>query len=434
MAFRRDPLGFLAGMARDFGDIAHFRLGRRHAYFISHPELIKDVLVTRSANFHKGPALKAAEPMFGQGLLTSEDPLHARQRKLVTPAFHPSRISNYVEAMVRYAQQTRDSWRDGELFDVHESMMHLTLMAVAKTLLDTELAEEVDQIGRDVALSTRMFERTMQPWGLLLNVMPLPINFRFLKARARIVETVERMIAARRAKPQDRGDFLSLLVSSVDESGGGGMSDLQIRAEAITIFLAGHETTANALTYTWLCLSAAPEVESKLHAEIDAVLGDRLPTVQDVPRLPYTRAVVAEAMRLYPPAWALGRTAQSVVRLGEYDVPKAALILMSQWVAHRDGRFWNEPLKFDPDRWLADDGDSPTANATRPRHAYFPFGGGPRSCIGEAFAWMELILMTATIAQRWRLRVEPGFKLELYPTITMRPRHGVPVRATARMR
>jgi cytochrome P450 len=254
----------------------------------------------------------------------------------------------------------------------------------------------------------------------LLEMLPLPSNFRFARARARLDETIYRIINVRRATGEDRGDLLSMLLLATDTEGDGtGMSDRQLRDEAMTIFLAGHETTANALTWTWYLLSQHTEVEARLHEEIDAVLQGRLPTAEDFPRLRYTEMVLAESMRLYPPAWAIGRRALADYRIGEYTIPARAIVLMSPYVMHRNPRYYPEPFRFDPERWTAE------AREARPKFAYFPFGGGPRVCIGEGFAWMEGVLLIATIAQQWRMRLAPDQKVAPQPMITLRAKNGI---------
>jgi cytochrome P450 len=267
----------------------------------------------------------------------------------------------------------------------------------------------------------------MMPFGKALERLPIPIMRRGRKARERLDAIVYGIIRERRTNLRDRGDLLSmLLLAQDDEDRGRGMTDLQVRDEAMTIFLAGHETTANALTWTWYLLSQAPEVEQRLHQEVDAVLGGRLPTVADVERLPYVTRVVTESMRLYPPAWLVGRRAVDEYRIGEYYVPPRSIIVMSQWIVHRDPRHYAEPERFNPDRW------TPEFKATLPRFAYFPFGGGPRQCIGESFAWMELVLVVATLAQRWRFDLVPGHPVVPYAAVTLRPKHGMQMIPRAR--
>lgn len=425
IAFRRNPLAYLEQLAT-FGDITSFPgLGGRSVYVISHPDLVKEVLVTRAEDFRKGRALRHANSLLGNGLLTSEGTEHRRQRRIMQPSLHPSRLAMYGDAIVRLAQRVGERWSDGTAIDVHDEMMHLTLAIVAGTLLGTEVQSDVRRIGQDVEMAIGMFDRSLLPWGNLLDKLPLPSNYRFRAARARLFGTIDQIIAERHARRHASADLLSVLLDARDEgeegqSGDGtGLSDELVRDQAITIFLAGHETTANALTFAWYCLSQHPQVAEQMRAELAAVLGDRPPTAEDLPKLAYTRAVLAETMRLYPPAWTLGREAKVELNLASYTIPAECLVLSSQWLMHRDARWWPDPLRFDPQRWLGERAPS------RPKYAYFPFGGGARACIGEAFAWMEAMLVLATLGRRWRLELEPGYRLKLHATITLRPRGGM---------
>ena len=422
---RRDTLRFLTNVARDYGDATQFKVGHWQYYFFTHPDAVRDVLVTHDEHFIKGPALRRAKDTLGEGLLTSEGDLHRRQRRLVQPALHPQRVATYADMMTRYAAQTADSWRPGQEFDLHAQMMHLTLRIVAKTLFDAELTEQVDSIGRAMDISVGMFARAMSPWGPLLNFLPLPSNFRFKRAWGRLMGTIDGFIQDRRAHGSDRDDLLSRLVRATDAEGdGAAMTDRQLRDEAITLFTAGHETTANALTFTFYLLSQHPQVEAELHAELTRVLGGRLPTVADVELLPYTRMVLSESMRLFPPAWALGRESTAACTIAGHPIPAGAVVLLSQWVTHRDPRWWPNPEIFDPLRF------APENRAPRPRWSYFPFGGGSRQCVGEAFAWTEALLVLATLAQRWRLTYLGASPPPLRPLITLRPKGPMPVSLT----
>ena len=436
-ALRGDSLGFVTRTFRAYGDVARFRIARRTYYLLSHPDHVRDVLVTHDAKFTKGPALRSAKVTLGEGLLTSEGDFHRRQRRLSQPAFHPSRVATYAGIMSQYAREESDGWRDGATVDVHEEMMRVTLRIVAKTLFDADVRAEVEEIGAAMNVSVRMFTRAMSPFGPILNRLPLPSNFRFRRAYERLLRTIDRFIGERRASGIDRGDLLSMLIRSHGDDDGerddGGMSDKQLRDECMTLFTAGHETTANALTFSWHLLAHHPDVQRRLHDEVDAVLGDRLPTREDVDRLPFARQVVAESMRLYPPAWAIGRQAKEAVPIGDYTLPEGAVVLICPWVVHHDPRWWPEAERFDPSRWDANGGSVHNgATAERPRWAYFPFGGGSRSCIGESFAWMEAILVLATIARRWRIEPLSPRHPPLQPTITLRPKGALNVRVVRR--
>ncbi len=422
IAFRRNPISFIERMAREYGDISYFRMGPQDVYFLNHPDFIKDVLVTHQQNFTKGRALQRSKRLLGEGLLTSEGDFHRRQRRLAQPAFHRRQLASYAEAMTAHAARMRDAWRDGQTLDISHEMMRLTLAIVGKTLFDADVEREADEIRAAMTDIVRLFNAMMLPFSELLEKLPLPQKRRFDKAKQRLDATIYRMIEERRSGGgARRNDLLSMLLDARDEEGdGAGMTDTQVRDEALTIFLAGHETTANALSWTWYLLSEHPEVEARLHAEIDSVLEDgRLPRVEDVARLRYTEMVIAESMRLYPPAWAIGRLSINEHSVAGFLMPPRSLVLLSPYVMHRDERYFPDPTRFDPERW------TPEAREARPQFAYFPFGGGARRCIGEGFAWMESILLVATLAQRWRLRHVPSHKVALQPAITLRPKGGM---------
>jgi cytochrome P450 len=420
LAYRRGPLRFFQNLAQQFGDISYFRLGPQQAFFLNHPDYIKDVLVTNHQDFMKGLALQRAKRLLGEGLLTSEGEFHRRQRRLAQPAFHRQRIASYAAVMTDYAARARERWRDGETLDISEQMMRLTLAIVGKTLFDADVESDAREVGAAMSVVMDLFNTITIPFFELLQKLPLPQLRRFDSAKAKLDAIIYRLIEERRRSGEDRGDLLSLLLLARDPEGDGGqMTDAQLRDEAMTIFLAGHETTANALAWTWYLLSQNSEIEAKLHEEIAAVLGARLPAFEDVAQLKYTEMLLTESMRLFPPAWALGRLALNDYEIAGYVVPKKSLVLMSQYVMHHDSRYFPDPERFDPERW------TPQARDARPQFSYFPFGGGPRRCIGEGFAWMEGILLIATLAQHWRLRLVPGHPVALKPVITLRPKHGM---------
>jgi cytochrome P450 len=425
--FRRDPPAFLTSVAKAYGDIAYFRLGQQNAFLLSHPDYIRDVLITNQHSFIKSRMLQRAKTLLGEGLLTSEAPLHTRQRRLVQPAFHRSRLAGYAEMMIAYAVRTRDHWHDGESLDVAVEMMRLTLAVVAKTLFNADVESEAKEIGESLSAILHLFDIVMMPFSELIEKLPLPAIKRFHRAKDRLDQTIYRIINERRASGEDRGDLLSMLLLAQDEEGTGGMTDEQVRDEALTIFLAGHETTANALTWTWYLLSQNPEVEARFHEEIDRVLSGRVATPDDFAQLKYTEMVFAESLRLYPPAWGIGRMATKDYEVAGYTIEPGAIILMSPYVVHRDPRFFPEPDRFDPQRW------TPEQKAARPKFSFFPFGGGARVCIGEHFAWMEGVLMLATIGQRWRLRLEPGHPVAHKALLTLRPKFGMRMIVQARV-
>ena len=420
----RDPLAFFTDLARTYGDIVAYRLGGEQLYFVNDPQQIKDILITHNRNFTKGRALQRTKRLLGEGLLTSEGATHLRQRRLMQPAFHRERIAAYADTMVEYADRTRGAWRDGATLDVAQEMNRLTLSIVGKTLFDVDVQSQAAEVGVALTRVIETFWMTMLPFSDLLEHLPVPKLRRARAARAQLDAIIYAMIAERRKSRRDHGDLLSMLLSAQDEEaeGAGGvglMSDEQVRDEAMTIFLAGHETTANALTWTWYLLSTAPNVEAKLHAEVDRALQGKLPGVTDIAALPFVERVVTESMRLYPPAWIIGRRAIAAYPLGPYVAPARSILVMSPFVVQRDARYYKEPERFDPDRW------TPEFRAASPKFAYFPFGGGPRQCIGESFAWMELILLVATIAQQWQLRLAPGHPVVPQPLVTLRTKHGL---------
>ena len=422
---RRDRIPFLEEMARNYGDVVPFRIGPQRLVLVSHPDDIRDILVTHQKQFTKGRALERSKELLGNGLLTSEGELHLRQRRLVQPAFHRARIATYASQMADAAGEMREAWQDGAVIDANAEMMRLTMVIVARTLFGAKLESETQSVARALSDVFEAFDFGLSPFTAITDRLPLPRRRRFLAARTVLDDIIYGLIRERRADGRDHGDLLSMLLQAQDTEGdGAGMSDVQLRDELLTLFLAGHETTANALSWTWLLLSRNAGPAATLRAEIDTVLGDRLPTADDMPRLPYTRAVVAESMRLYPPAYIIGRRSITPYRVRDTDFPARTIFLCSQYITQRDVRWWPEPLRFRPERWLEPD-DS------RPKFAYFPFGAGTRICVGEQFAWMEATLLLATLARKWQLHVE-GPDPALEPIITLRPRGGLTVRLEKR--
>lgn len=411
-------------LVRDYGDIVTMRYYNFRVYFISHPDFIEQVLVAHNRKFIKGRILRKNRRLFGDGLLTSEGDFWLRQRRLAQPAFHRVRIASYADTMVKYADRLLAEWKDGEERDIHAEMMRLTLQIVAKTLFDADVDQDAKEVGRALAA---LMELNSDFRKLILTPtwLPTPRNIRAAVAIRRLDKIIFRFIEVRRRSGKDAGDLLSMLLAVRDEDGSR-MTDRQLRDEAITIFLAGHETTANALSWTWMLLSQNPAVETKLHAELDAVLAGRTPSLDDLPNLRYTGHVITESMRLYPPAWGMARVAIEDVEIGGYSIPKGCGVSLAQWVVHRDPRWFDAPEEFCPERWEGD------LMKRLPRFAYFPFGGGPRQCIGNNFAVMEATLLLAMIAQRFRIRLVPGHPVVPMPSITLRPRHGIRGKLQAR--
>lgn len=418
--YQRDQFGFVERCAREYGDIVRMKFLYVHSVFLFHPDHIESVLVTNQRNFVKPASMRTPfmQRLVGNGLLTSEGDFWKRQRRLAQPAFHRERVNAYGSVMVNYAERMMERWQSGETRDLHHDMMQLTLEIVAKTLFDADVTDQAKTVGESLTTAVEPFSEQATFKWLLDNRLPTPGNRRFHRAVSRLDEIVFRIINERRASGEDRGDLLSMLLAAQDEDGSR-MSDQQLRDEAMTIFLAGHETTALALSWSWYLLAQYPEVEAKLHAELESVLGGRAPGLADLPALRYTEMIVKETMRLYPPAWAIGRAALQDCEIGGYHIPARSQIYMFQWVTQRDPRYFEQPNEFIPERW--------TEEFTKqlPRYAYFPFGGGPRQCIGNSFALMEATLIIARMAQKFSLKLVPGQTIKPVPSITLRPESGI---------
>ncbi len=424
-----NPIVLFQQLAAKYGDIAHYKIGWHHIVFLNHPDYIREILVVQNDNFIKERTVQRTRMLLGEGMITAEGVQHRTQRQVAQPAFHRQRIPEYASTMVREAVRVRDRWRPGEQRDIAIDMMHLTLNVVAKTLFATDLARESDDevnelasaINRIMGLYNFLVMLPAAEW--LVHVRP-PGLAAFVRARKRIDAVVHRMIAAHRRRGPHGGSLLDMMLAASPEQSPA--SEQSLRDQVITIFLAGYETVANALSWTWYLLSQNPECERRFHDEIDHELQGRLPTFDDVPRLRYVEMVLAESMRLYPPAWAMGRYARADFQLGEFFLPAKTTVLMSQYITHRDPRFFPNPLRFDPERF------TPEAKSRRTKLTYFPFGAGVRQCIGESFACMEGVLLLATIAQKWKLSLVPGHRVEPEPLITLRPKYGMRMRVESR--
>ena len=421
---------------RRYGRAAHYRILFHDVVLLHEPSDIREVLIDKAASFGKDRTQKRMKILLGEGLITSDGETHKRGRRIAAPAFHRQRIQRYANQIVERTDTLSAQWQAGKPLDVSAEMMRLALQITARTLFDTEVTPEIHVINDQVNIIMDLYNYLVAlPRAELLLDSPLPGMKRFCRAKARLDHVVDGMIRARREEIaqtgdlQERGDLLSMLLAARDdqaEGDGRALDADQLRDQILTLFLAGYETVANALTWTWLLLGQNAEAEARLHAELDEVLAGRLPNLDDMPRLEYTGMVLAESMRLYPPAWAMGREALEDVSIGPYRLRKGTMIFFSQYIMQRDPRWYPDPLSFRPERHTAE------AKAARPRFAYFPFGGGGRQCIGESFAWMEATLALATIAQRWRLELVPGQRIELQPKITLRPKDGI--KAVARER
>ena len=424
--FRRDMLGFLAACVRDYGDVVPIRVVNRRLILLSHPDLIEEVLTARARHTTKTAILQMLRPVLGDGLLLSEGDSWLRQRRLMQPAFHRQRIAGYGDVMAGYAERGMADWRDGQTRDVHADMMAITQGIVAKTLFDADVSDDAFDVGHALHVLMEDFSRRRTALFALPRFVRTPARRRARAAVERLDRIVYDIIATRRASDEDRGDLLSILLAARDADDGSRMTDRQVRDEIMTLFLAGHETTAVSLSWTWYLLAQHPEVEATLAAELRGVLDGRLPTVADLPQLRYAEMVVMESMRLYPPAFTLTRRVAEACEVGGHRIEAETTLIMSQWIVQRDARWFDAPEAFRPERWEND------LAKRLPRYAYFPFGGGPRLCIGNTFAMMEATLLLATIAQRFRFRLAPGASVKPLLSVTLRPAEGIHMTLSAR--
>ena len=425
---RRDRLGLLVNAVHDYGEIVHFRLVNRHVVLLANPADVRHVFQDNYRNYSKQtPGFRVVRAFLADGLLTNEGDAWLRQRRIAQPAFHHARIAAFAETITTAATELADSWDSDDASETNltAEMMRLTLRIVGETLLSTDVTNEADRVGQALTVALRVANRAI---GRVIEIplwVPTPANVRLRRALAALNGVVYGVIRQRRQSPEDPGDLLSMLMHARDEETGEAMTDRQLRDEVMTIFLAGHETTAVALGWTWDLLSRHPAVTRQLRGELSDVLGGRPPGFGESPQLAYTEQVIKESMRLYPPAWVISRCAIDADRIGGYDIPPRTIIFASPYITHRLSRLWTDPERFDPGRFERD-----RTGALVP-FAYFPFGGGPRQCIGNNFAMMEMILVVATIAQRYRLDVVPGGQRGFSPGITLRPRHPISVRRQA---
>jgi cytochrome P450 len=410
----------------EYGDVVHTSFMGRHIVFIRHPDDIYDVVLRKAASFRKGPDYTndriGLASFLGHGLLTSDGEFWRRQRRLVQPAFHARRIEGYAETMVNFTQRMVAKWQDQQVIQLDDEMSALTMQIVATSLFSEDVSDEVERVGWAMNVLQSLMT---SPAILLPSWIPTPIQQQRKRAVAELDRIVYGFIEDWRRQKVDRGDLLSMLMLSTDEESGAGMSDRQVRDELVTLLLAGHETTANALNWTFYLLAQHPDQETRLYEEIDRVVGDQPVTLADLAQLAYTHAVVEESLRLYPPAWSFGRQAIEAVELGGYKIPAGWEINVISYSTHRDGRWWDAPAEFRPERFLVED-------STRPKYAYIPFGGGPRICIGNHFAMMEAQLALATIAQRYQLRLPADEKVIPNPMITLIPKHGIRMKVEQR--
>jgi cytochrome P450 len=410
LALQRNPTGLLRRLACDYGDIIYFRIGPFRFFLLNHPDLIKDVLVTHHRNFIKGRAHQQARRVLGEGLLTSEGDFHLRQRRLIQPLFHRHHLEQYGAAISELGEKACERWQAGETLDIAHEMWDLTLRIIARTMFNTTVEAEAEEISLALGELTRMFNPLFLFFADWFERVPNPLSRRYTHARAKLDEKIYRAGG-------HTGDLPALLLAAQPEGHGGEpLSEQQMRDEALTIFLAGLGTTSYALSRTWYLLSQNPEAEAKFYAELDTVLAGRPPTVEDVSHLVYTRRVLTESMRLYPPSWITDREPIEDYEMRGFRIPAGSIVVLSQWVTHHDPRYFPDPFRFDPDRWI------PERESKLPEYAYFPFGGGPRLCIGEQLAWLAAPMLLATIGQQWRLRLSPHHRVDLLPRFSWDPK------------
>lgn len=425
--FMRDPLGFLAGVADTYGDIANFRLGAVDVFFVRHPDYVREVLIAQRASFTMSPLRARLNAVVGEGLFTSRGELHARQRRLIQPVFRKSRIEAYAGQMAALSRRTSEQWRPGAEIELTDEMMKLTMFIAARALFDHDIEDDAASVSRNVGTVLEFFTRLSSPFLDLALKLPLPSSLRFRRAVRDLDAVIYRMIERRRGAAGPGNDLLSLLMQAKDDETNVIMTEKQLRDEVLTLLIAGHETTANLLSWTLYLLAQKPAADQRLHAETKALLTGRAGfTAADCDRMVYARMVIHEALRLYPPGWFIGRAALADVRLGQYTVPKGAVVMMSQYIMHRDPRFFEDPEQFIPERWGGGLQDR------LPRGAYFPFSAGDRHCIGEGFAWQEALLILATLIERWRFELVPGQSIRPKPSVTLRP--DSPIRMVVRPR
>jgi cytochrome P450 len=430
---RADRLNFLHHVAHTYGDFVPIRLLRRTAILLNRPDYIEEVLVTQKRHFIKARGTRSLRALLGNGLLVSEGDFWRRQRRLVQPAFHRDRVAAYSQMMVEYTGRMLARWQPGQTLDLHHEMMGVTLAIVAKALFDAEVSDAASDVGRSLEATLAHFNWRASNGFIIPLWLPVRANREFAQAKADLDKIVYGLITRRRASGEDPGDLLSMLLAARDDDASGtsagvpgGMTDLQVRDEVMTLLLAGHETTANALTWAFLLLSQNPDVDAHLSGELATVLNGRSPALADLPHLPYTENVIKEALRLYPPAWIMGYEAVDDVTIGGYPVCKGTTMFMSQWVTHRDPRWFPEPDAFRPERWAE------PGMKKLPTYAYYPFGGGERLCIGKSFALMEASLLLATIVEQYRLALAPGQVIAMEPSVTLRPKHGLKMEVLSR--
>jgi cytochrome P450 len=439
-SFIRDPINTLTKIAYEYGDISHFKLGRLHVYLINNPDYIEKILIYDHSNFKKGPRLQTAKRVLGEGLVTSEGEYHRRQRKLIQPLFLPKKISSYGAIMTDRALHMIHGWNDGTVLNIHSELLNVTLSIISKSVMNYDMeSKQAKEFANAFSITKKYASRLQHPIGHVLDHVPILPKVAQARAAGKTLDDIVFGLISERRKDREKrkdnnstaaGDLLSKLIQAQGEDGST-MTDKQLRDEIITILIAGHETTSNALTWTYYLLSQNPKVEQKVFEELDSVLGGNKKeitpaSVADLSKLEYLERVFREAMRLYPPVWSMGRFVENEYSLGGYTIPKGSSLIFSQYVMHHNARYYDNPETFDPDRWTED------FKMHLPRFSYFPFGGGIRGCVGEPFAWQEGILLIATISSYWSMRLAPNQHVKLEPGITLNPKNGIKMKLRVR--
>jgi cytochrome P450 len=439
-SFIRDPINTLTKIAYEYGDISYFKLGRLHVYLINNPDYIEKILIYDHSNFKKGPRLQTAKRVLGEGLVTSEGEYHRRQRKLIQPLFLPKKISSYGAIMTDRALHMIHGWNDGTVLNIHSELLNVTLSIISKSVMNYDMeSKQAKEFANAFSITKKYASRLQHPIGHVLDHVPILPKVSQARAAGKTLDDIVFGLISERRKDREKrkdnnstvaGDLLSKLIQAQGEDGST-MTDKQLRDEIITILIAGHETTSNALTWTYYLLSQNPKVEQKVFEELDSVLGGNKKeitpaSVADLSKLEYLERVFREAMRLYPPVWSMGRFVENEYSLGGYTIPKGSSLIFSQYVMHHNARYYDNPETFDPDRWTED------FKMHLPRFSYFPFGGGIRGCVGEPFAWQEGILLIATISSYWSMRLAPNQHVKLEPSITLNPKNGIKMKLRAR--
>jgi cytochrome P450 len=418
LLFRKDSLSFLKKISQEYGDIVRFKIGSLPVVYINHPDHIKEVLSTQNSNFVKGRPLELAKKLLGEGLLTSEGEYHKQHSRIMQPAFHRKMMEAYSPAMSEYANRLMKGWKDGGEVDMMKDMIQMSTGIAGKTLFSVDLEKDAPEINKSLESVLNIFGRITLPLSEWLLKIPLPGTIRFFKAKNKLDNTIYKIINDRKNTPQKNTDLLGLLLQA-QEDPNGGFDDKQIRDEALTLLLTAFDTTSLALTWTWYLISQHPQIEAELHQELDRVLQGRTPSWEDYPKLEFTKMVFTESMRLYPPIYLIARQSIKPIEMGGYRIPAKTMVLISPYLIQRDSRFFQEPELFNPKTW------SNRVSNQSSKYEYFPFSEGPRSCIGQHYAWLEGIMVLATIAQNWKIRLAPDQKVETSQLLNLRPKYGM---------